>query len=113
MAIIVGSIGVLIAVAGVWAFKQAKTTTNPVRPNAATSLVTSGIFRFTRNPMYLGLACLLITQAIYLSSPMSLIGVAGFIGYINQFQIKPEERAIGVIFGEEYVIYKSQVRRWL
>jgi protein-S-isoprenylcysteine O-methyltransferase Ste14 len=63
--------------------------------------------------MYLGLALLLVAWAVYLASPAAVLGVVGFILYINQFQIAPEERAIAALFGNEFVNYQSQVRRWL
>lgn len=94
-------------------FSRHKTTVNPLRPERASALVISGAFRFTRNPMYLGMAFALVALAIGLESPWSLIGVVGFMSFLTVFQIIPEERAMQKRFGEAYEAYKKQVRRWL
>lgn len=86
---------------------------NPIRPTATSSLVTSGPFRLTRNPMYLSLGFYLLAWAAYLSSVWALLLVPVFMLYINEFQIKPEERALSSLFGPEYAAYKARVRRWL
>ncbi|MBW4474441.1 MAG: isoprenylcysteine carboxylmethyltransferase family protein [Stenomitos rutilans HA7619-LM2] len=101
------------AVAAVVSFRQAKTTINPVNPDSASSLVSSGIYGISRNPMYVGLVLLLVAWTIYLSSPWSLIGVFGFILYVNRFQITPEERALTALFGDQFLSYQATVRRWL
>jgi protein-S-isoprenylcysteine O-methyltransferase Ste14 len=105
--------GLSICLAGIVAFKRAETTVNPLKPDTASSLVTNGIYQISRNPMYLGLTLLLVAWSVYLLSPGTLLGVGGFVLYINQFQIVPEERAIAALFGQEFVNYQSQVRRWL
>ena len=112
-AIVIAMLGVAFSVAGVVSLRRAKTTVNPVRPEKAWSLVTSGIYRVTRNPMYVGLLLLLLAWAVFLSSPVALAGPAAFIVYIDRFQIQPEERALSVLFGSAYVAYKRRVRRWL
>jgi len=76
-------------------------------------LVTNGTFHFTRNPMYLSLLLYLLAWAVYLSNWLALLFVPVFVLYINQFQIKPEERALSSLFGLEYAAYKGRVRRWL
>ena len=86
---------------------------NPIKPSAASSLVTGGVFRFTRNPMYLSLLLYLLAWAAYLSNWLALLFVPVFVLYINELQIKPEERALAVLFGAEYASYKGRVRRWL
>jgi protein-S-isoprenylcysteine O-methyltransferase Ste14 len=106
-------LGVLIGLMGIASFQRARTTTNPLRPETATKLVSSGIYRFTRNPMYLGVACLLVSLAVWLAFPWSLLGVLGFVLYMNHFQIAPEERALAALFGEEFERYRGRVRRWL
>jgi protein-S-isoprenylcysteine O-methyltransferase Ste14 len=113
IAIIVASIGIVVGVAAMGSFVRAKTTMNPTKPTAATLLVTHGVFRFTRNPMYLSLVLYLLAWAIYLSNWLALFLVPVFVLYINQFQIEPEERALSTLFGEEYASYKARVRRWL
>ncbi|MFL6647317.1 MAG: methyltransferase family protein, partial [Sulfurifustaceae bacterium] len=89
------------------------TTKDPRHPERATALVTGGIYRITRNPMYLGLALVLVGWGIFLSNVLSLLGVVVFLGYLNRFQIVPEERALEARFGEAYRQYKQTVRRWL
>lgn len=101
------------ALAGMVSFRQAKTTINPVNPENASSLVSSGIYGVSRNPMYVGLVLLLVAWTIYLSSPWSSVGVFGFILYVNRFQITPEERVLTALFGEQFLSYQAKVRRWL
>ena len=105
--------GLAVIGAGVAAFVAAKTTVDPTRPDQSSSLVTNGIYKFTRNPMYLGLLCLLVAWAIHVSSPLSLLVAMAFVPYMNRFQIRPEERSLEKLFGEQYVEYKNRVRRWL
>ena len=106
-------IGCVSCVAGVVSFKLAKTTVNPSKPEQASKLVTSGIYRISRNPMYLGFAFILAGWGVWLSSVWAMLGVIGFIGYLTLFQIMPEERALTKLFGEEFTAYKARVRRWL
>ena len=106
-------LGGACAMAGALTFRRAKTTVNPLRPERATSLVSSGIYRLTRNPMYVGVLAILVAWAVFLAAPLALIGPAAFAAYITRFQIRPEERALSVIFGNEYEGYRSRVRRWL
>lgn len=101
-----------VCVAGVVQFKLHQTTVNPMNPESASSLVQSGIYKFTRNPMYLGFAIFLFACAWYVSSIGGFLVVPLFVFYMNVFQIKPEERALGKLFGEEYSDYKNRVRRW-
>lgn len=94
-------------------FKRAQTTANPLNLERSSSLVMTGIYRFSRNPMYLALALILLAFGVLLSSPFALIGWVFFIFYITQFQIKPEERMLEELFPEQYEVYKNSVRRWL
>ena len=105
--------GVGIGILGVIGFRHARTTANPMKPEAASSLVTSGVYRFTRNPMYLGLCLVLVAWALFLSSPLAFLGPILFIAYITRFQIAPEETALSAIFEEEFAAYKAKVRRWI
>ena len=105
--------GLVISIAGVTSFRRAGTTLNPLRPEKASSLVTSGIFRFTRNPMYLGLLLVLLGWAVFLSNALAFIALPAFILYMNRFQIEPEERVLASVFGQDFVAYQSKVRRWL
>lgn len=106
-------IGQSISISGMVSFRRAKTTVNPMKPSAASSLVTSGVYRLTRNPMYLGLSVTLLGWAAFLSNPLALLAVPLFVLYINRLQIKPEERALSSRFGADYATYKEKVRRWL
>lgn len=102
-----------IGIAGVRAFRLARTTVDPLRPERASSLVTSGIYRRTRNPMYVALAVALLGWALWLEHPLALLGVAAFVAWIDRFQITPEERALRALFGPEFERYCGEVRRWL
>lgn len=105
--------GLVFLGSGFLAFRRAKTTINPVNIHAASNLVTAGVFRISRNPMYVGLAALLTAWACYLSAPYCLIGVAVFVLFIRQFQIFPEEQAMRDKFGSAFEAYQQRVRRWL
>lgn len=98
---------------GILAFRRSRTTVNPLKPERASAIVTSGVYRITRNPMYLGMALLLLAWAIYLSALLPFAGLLIYVWYITKFQIKPEERVLESIFGEEYSSYAARVRRWL
>lgn len=102
-----------IAGAGVLAFRQHNTTVNPMKPETSTTVVTAGIYRVTRNPMYLGIVFALLGWAIYLANLVSLLLVPAFIAYITRFQIKPEERALLKTFGASFSDYMAAVRRWI
>jgi len=106
-------LGLLFLLSGAASFRFAKTTVNPLKPEAATSLVTSGIYKITRNPMYVGLALLLCDWAFYLNSLRATPFILLFISYIHRFQIIPEERALIQNFYEEFMSYKKRVRPWL
>jgi len=106
-------VGIGFGAAGIRSFRRARTTLKPTKPEKASSLVRTGIYRVTRNPMYLGLLFVLGAWAVFLSSAWALLGMAGFVLYMNRFQIEPEERALSGLFGSEYAAYKATVRRWL
>ena len=101
------------SLAGVISFRRAKTTVNPMKPETTSSLVCSGVYRLTRNPMYLGVLFILVAWAVLLSSAWALLGPLAFVLYINRFQIAPEERALSAMFDTGYSAYRSRVRRWL
>jgi len=106
-------VGIAFGVAGVLAFRRAQTTVNPTKLEKTTSLVSSGVYRITRNPMYVGLSWDLVAWALVLSSAWALLGPVVFLLYIGRFQVAPEERALTKLFGSEYSAYQARVRRWL
>jgi protein-S-isoprenylcysteine O-methyltransferase Ste14 len=105
--------GVVISALGVVSFRRAGTTVNPIKPETAGSLVVSGIYRRTRNPMYLGFLLGLAGLAVFLSNALAFIFLPVFVLYLNRFQIRPEERALASLFGKDFAAYQSKVRRWL
>jgi protein-S-isoprenylcysteine O-methyltransferase Ste14 len=105
--------GAVISGLGVASFRRAKTTVNPMKPDSSSSLVVSGIYRLTRNPMYLGFLLGLLGWAIFLSNALAFFLLPTFIVYMNRFQIEPEEKALNALFGKQFVVYRSRVRRWL
>ena len=105
--------GILAALSGLWEFRKAKTTIDPTKPEKTSHLVSGGIYRITRNPMYLGMLFIIVAAIFKFGSYYGFIALPVFIFYITQYQIKPEERIIESLFGNEYVRYKKQVRRWL
>lgn len=107
------ALGITCDLLGLLAFRRSRTTTNPMKPGNTSTLVTAGIYKVTRNPMYLGLVLLLSAWAFHLSAAWSFLGPVLFILYINRFQIDPEERVMRGKFGEEYAGYISRVRRWI
>ncbi|MBO9491803.1 isoprenylcysteine carboxylmethyltransferase family protein [Endozoicomonas sp. G2_1] len=112
LAILLLCTGVLVALAGVLAFNQAKTTVNPTQPAQAKQLVITGVYKFTRNPMYLGFLLVLMAVCCYLNSLLALLACPLFVVYINVFQITPEEGVLRQKFSD-FDDYCRQVRRWL
>ncbi len=106
-------VGLLIDVFAIRQFRRAKTTVNPLRPSNATSLVNAGIYQYTRNPMYLGNFMFLLVWLVWLGTPYALLGLVFYVVYMNQFQIKPEEKALLVLFGDQYAAFCADVRRWI
>jgi protein-S-isoprenylcysteine O-methyltransferase Ste14 len=113
VAIALAVLGVAVAIYGVIEFRRARTTVDPRDPGKSTAVVTSGIYGFTRNPMYLGFLLSLVSWSIYLSNLYVVLGPVIFVLYMNRFQIAPEERILSARFGGTYDAYKTAVRRWL
>lgn len=113
LALLVALCGVAVCLAGVASFRRARTTVNPLKPESASALVVSGIYRHTRNPMYLGFAIVLLGWCVFLGSALAVLGVAAFVLYIGRFQIRPEERALRELFGAEFDAFCTRVRRWV
>ena len=105
--------GLALVVAGGVSFRRAKTTVNPINPHRTTELVVDGVYRYTRNPMYLGFLWMLFAWGIFLGSLLALIGLPIFVWIITQFQILPEEKVLAEKFGQDYQTYLSEVRRWM
>jgi protein-S-isoprenylcysteine O-methyltransferase Ste14 len=105
--------GLFFSAAGVISFKLAKTTVNPLKPEQASSLVSSGIYQFSRNPMYVGFCFFLVAISLFLNTLWIVLILPAFMLYLSRFQIMPEERALTKIFGDAYIEYQSHVRRWL
>ena len=115
-----GSLSVLVLILGLACaipsfklFARYKTTISPLKPSDATALVTEGMYRYSRNPMYLGLLLITIASTIWFGTWLGIIINIVFIFLINFLQIIPEEEALLKIFGEEYGEYKKNVRRWI
>ncbi|MFK8300885.1 methyltransferase family protein [Capnocytophaga canimorsus] len=106
-------LGVVIALSGVWEFRKFKTTVNPITPENSSRIVDTGIYRFSRNPMYLGMTFVLMGLVFLWGNYLSWLGVVGFVIYIIRFQIIPEEKILNEIFGEDYREYFRKTPRWL
>lgn len=113
LAALLAAAGVTLGLAGVVTFRRAGTTVHPHRPDKTSALVTSGVYRYTRNPMYLGLLLALTAWAVYLAHVLAFALLPAFVVYMNRFQITPEENALSEKFGPAFVAYKRSVRRWL
>jgi protein-S-isoprenylcysteine O-methyltransferase Ste14 len=105
--------GIAIAILGIKQFRKSDTTVNPLRPDTASILVTSGVFTLTRNPMYLGMLLISLSSVAFYGSVWCLTAVAAFMAFITRFQIIPEETAMASLFGKEYDAYKASTRRWI
>jgi protein-S-isoprenylcysteine O-methyltransferase Ste14 len=112
LAIVFLALGLLLMIAAVLALSAARTTVNPLRPSRASKLVTRGIFRVSRNPIYLGDALVLAALALWLGNAANFVLLALFVAYIDRLQILPEERALTTLFGPAYLDYCARVRRW-
>ncbi len=102
-----------VGIAGLYEFRKLKTTVNPVKPEFATTVVSTGVFAYTRNPMYVALLLLIIALGLWWQHLSVILCGALFISYMNRYQIKPEEHVLERLFGEDYLKYKNRVRRWV
>jgi protein-S-isoprenylcysteine O-methyltransferase Ste14 len=112
-ALLLAAAGLAIDAAALATFRLSRTTFNPLKPHGASTLVTRGPYRFSRNPMYVGSVFLLFAWAVYLDALLPLAGIVVFVLYITRFQIRPEERVLAALFGQQYASYATRVRRWL
>lgn len=113
LAAVLALAGVATIISGLRAFRRARTTIDPRNPQKTAALVTTGVYRLTRNPMYVGFIVVLLGWAEFLFSPWALAGPLAFLLYIGRFQIEPEERALMALFGGAFSAYASRVRRWV
>lgn len=105
-------LGAVIIIISLVQFFLAKTTVDPMQPDKSNELVISGIYNYTRNPMYLGMLLFLIAFGLFLGNAFNTLLAAGFVYYMNHFQIKFEEQALTKKFGQTYRFYLKSVRRW-
>ncbi|HEX8963646.1 MAG TPA: isoprenylcysteine carboxylmethyltransferase family protein [Rhodocyclaceae bacterium] len=112
-AAVLAGAGIAFALAGVAAFHRANTTHHPMRPHDTATLVTTGPYRVSRNPMYVGVLAALAAWALFLGSALGFVLLPLLVAYLNRFQIGPEERVLAGKFGEEFVAYQRAVRRWI
>ncbi len=113
LALALVAIGGAVALAGVVVFRSKRTTVNPLTPSASSSVVSGGVYRVSRNPMYLGFFLTLAGWALYLSNAVAVLLLPAFLAYMTQYQVKPEERALLAKFGPEFAQYMASVRRWV
>ncbi len=113
VALLLAAAGLAILALAVASFLRARTTISPLKPESTAALVTSGLYRYSRNPMYLGLSLLLLAWGVYLANMLAFVVLPFFTAYMNRYQIEPEERALAQRFGDTYQAYRARVRRWL
>ena len=106
-------LGITTLITAVLSFKRQSTTVNPLQPEKASSLVVSGIFKYSRNPMYLGMLLILISMTINFNFVGGILIIFVFVAFITKFQIIPEEIVLEKLFGEEFIRYKKKTRRWI
>ena len=106
-------IGILILIIPISKFIKSKTTIDPIKFKKVNKLVTSGIYKYSRNPMYLGLLLIVISSSILYLNIYSVITPMIFYYWINRFQIKREEIFLTEKFGKEYLLYMTRTRRWI
>ena len=113
LAVGLGVMGLSLGIMGVTQFRIAQTTPNPQALEQVSSLVTSGVYQYSRNPMYVGLVLILLGWAFYLSHFLAFVLLPIFILYMTRFQIQPEEQMMARKFGKTYQAYLNKVRRWI
>lgn len=106
-------LGLFLTLSAFFHFKKAQTTIDPRKPEKTTTIVTSGIYRFSRNPMYLGFLMWLCAWAFMLSNLVGFVFLPLFVFYMNRYQIIPEEKILHQQFGDIYYRYLKKVGRWL
>jgi len=107
------ALGIALGVVAFFQFRKAATTVHPMKPQESSALVVGGVYRYTRNPMYLGMLLVLAAWGVWLANVAAWLALPLFIAYIGRFQIAPEERALEAHFGAAFADYRRAVRRWL
>lgn len=105
-------LAIVIGIISLYQFYKAKTSVDPTVPSKASRLVTGGMYKFSRNPMYLAMLLILLALGLKLGNAFNTITAAFFVAYMNKYQIGPEEEILSRLFGKEYKYYCSRVRRW-
>ena len=113
ISIIIFFIGIFILINPIFKFIKSKTTIDPIKFKKVNKLITSGIYKYSRNPMYLGLLMIVISTSIFYLNIFSIITPILFVCWINIFQIRREEIFLTEKFGKEYLLYKTKTRRWI
>ncbi len=113
LAWIIAAPAILVEIFAILTFIREKTTVNPMAPAKAATLVETGLYRFSRNPMYVALVAVVAAWGLALGNPLNLIFLTVLVWYLTEFQIKPEEAAMREKFGEQYDRYRARVRRWI
>ncbi len=113
LAAVIGLAGLVVAAVAFFQFRRVGTTPNPRKPYESTTLVVTGMYRYSRNPMYLGDVVILVAWALWLANAVPFVFLPLFVLYINRFQIAAEERALEARYGSAYAVYRRAVRRWL
>lgn len=113
LGVTVGGFGLVLSLLAVLSFKRLRTTVDPRRPEASSRLATAGVYRYSRNPMYVGVFLILVGWALILGNLMSVLAAFLFVAYITRYQILPEEHMLEARFGDDFRMYKSKVRRWI
>ena len=113
LSIFVLVVGFAIDISAVISFRMANTTINPLKPEKTRQLVKVGIYKKTRNPMYVGLFLILCSWALWLGNYFAFPILFFFVWYMTKFQIIPEEQMLKALFPEDFESYQLTVRRWI
>lgn len=105
--------GGLLMTLAAWQFQRARTTLNPMKPHTATTLVTRGVFAFSRNPIYVADLLFLVAAGLWFGSLPAFLLLPVFVLYMDRFQIVPEEEILARMFDADYAAYRARVRRWI
>ena len=108
---VISGLGLALILWAALLFRRAGTNIRPYLPS--TALVVAGPYRFTRNPMYLGMSAILLGAAIFAGSITPFIVIPAFMALVQERFIVPEEEKLEATFGRGYLEYKSRVPRWL